>query len=73
MLEFEKMNGQWIGTYGGTSNGEIILELDDAGEHYKDEGIAYLYDNNKDIPVVVAIIKTENKEKKILRLDVYRW
>ena len=35
-----KVHGQWIGTYTGTSEGTIILNIDECDAAY--EGVAYL-------------------------------
>jgi hypothetical protein len=42
------MNGQWIGLYGGTNTGRLIVELDDIGRHY--EGYAYAHDDIPSLP-----------------------
>lgn len=46
------MNGQWRGEYSGTNKGHIVLDLDDAGEHY--DGSAAALDYNSELPPTVA-------------------
>lgn len=53
------MNGQWIGKYAGSNSGEIIVNLDEMSDHYK--GVAFLKDENKQLPLIVAILKTNDK------------
>ncbi len=55
------MNGQWTGLYSGSNKGSITVNLDDMGGYY--EGIAYLIDQNPQLPTVAAILKTPNKAK----------
>ena len=38
------MNGYWVGPYGGSNVGRLVLEVDDMGNHF--EGCAYAYDND---------------------------
>lgn len=38
------MRGQWLGGFSGTNNGNLIIEVDDAGRHY--EGTAYVVDQS---------------------------
>jgi len=53
------MNGQWKGNYAGTNTGEMIVDLDDHGNHF--EGYAYSYPDNKSLPETYVHIKTVNK------------
>jgi hypothetical protein len=52
------MNGQWIGTFDG---GRIVVNIDEIGDHY--EGVAYLIENQKDLPQSVAFFGTTIKDK----------
>lgn len=54
------MNGVWHGSYKGSNSGEIVLEIDDLGDHF--EGCAYAYDSNPTLPNTFAYIRTSNKE-----------
>jgi hypothetical protein len=38
------MNGYWYGSYNGTNKGQMVVELDDSGDHFS--GCAYLYDDD---------------------------
>ena len=53
------MNGHWYGSYEGTNTGEMVIELDDAGDHFC--GHAYVYENDR--PGTWAAIRTKNKER----------
>ena len=55
------MNGQWMGQYTGSSPGSIIVNLDDMGDHY--EGSAFLINTDKQLPGVVAVLKTNDKTR----------
>jgi len=46
------MNGQWIGRYTGTNQGWLVVDLDDAGDHY--DGSASVLDSNSQLPPVYA-------------------
>ncbi len=56
------MKGQWVGSYMGTNNGQIVVNLDELENHF--EGVAYLFDSQMDLPATVATIKTPNKASK---------
>ena len=53
------MNGQWMGKYTGTSEGRLMINMDDRGSHF--EGVAYLEPSEKGIPWTGADLKTANK------------
>ena len=55
------MNGQWLGEVTGTNPGTIMVNFDDMGDHY--QGIAFLIDNNGQLPIVVAFLKTTDKAR----------
>src|SRR5882762_9217961 len=57
-----QMNGQWIGVYTGSSQGSIIVNVDDRGAFY--QGVAYLHDGNPALPGIAASFKTANKERR---------
>lgn len=54
------MKGQWIGRYEGTNNGLAVLDLDE--EDYCYRGHVYAFEDNPDIPSIVAEIVTPNKQ-----------
>ncbi len=54
------MNGQWIGRYTGSSEGMVIVNIDDRGTYY--EGVAYLHEDDLAIPGTAASFKTRNKD-----------
>ena len=56
------MKGQWIGSYGGSVDGSIIVNIDETISCY--QIIAYIRPNNLKLPVSVAYIQTENKSLK---------
>lgn len=61
------MNGQWIGTYSGTNNGSLIVELDDAGGGY--EGSFIAIDQNPALPRVRGdFIAPKNSKEFRLRI-----
>lgn len=53
------MNGQWIGRTDGTNPGVCVLELDDQGECL--DGVGYLFDDNPQMPSVMAFLRTHDK------------
>lgn len=57
------MNGNWYGPYAGTNSGQIVVEIDDRGDHF--EGCAYAYDSNWILPSTFAVIKTLDKKDQI--------
>jgi len=54
------MNGQWMGSYSGSNNGILVVDLDDMGSHF--EGYAYAYDDNSSLPSTYVQIKTTGKK-----------
>lgn len=42
------MQGQWIGLYGGSNSGQILVDSDRVGDHY--EGYAYVWDSKPGAP-----------------------
>jgi hypothetical protein len=57
------MKGYWSGSYTGTNSGQIVVEVDDMGDHF--EGCAYAYDSTAGMPSVFASIRTINKQTPI--------
>ena len=53
------MNGQWIGTYSGSSAGTIIANIDERPLNY--EGVVYLLEKDQAIPSSAARFKTADK------------
>jgi hypothetical protein len=60
--ELGMMNGQWIGSYTGSSSGELVVNIDERFDHY--EGIAYLTESNSQLPNTLAHFKTNSKDKE---------
>jgi hypothetical protein len=60
------MSGQWYGFYEGSNTGEMVVELDDVGDHFY--GYAYLYENDHTKPATWAEIRERaapcEKEKR---------
>lgn len=56
------MIGQWIGTYEGSVNGNLMVNIDAVGDHY--EAVAYINPSTKSIPASVAYLSTKNKRLK---------
>jgi hypothetical protein len=56
------MNGTWHGTYSGTNTGQIVVEIDDVGDHFR--GCAYAYDNNPALPRTFAVVNAADKSNK---------
>jgi len=57
------MNGQWIGRYTGSSQGTIIVNVDDRGAFY--QGVAYLHDGDPALPGIAASFRTPNKARNL--------
>jgi len=60
------MKGQWIGTYQGSVEGKIMVNIDEVEDHY--EVVAYINPTEKGIPSSVAYLATDNKrlEQKVV-------
>ena len=56
------MNGTWQGKYTGTNSGQIVVELDDMGDHFR--GFAYAYDDYAGLPSTFAVVKTPDKKSR---------
>src|SRR5665811_999338 len=55
-----KMNGQWLGTFSGSTAGSIIVNIDERPEYY--EGAANLIEDDRVLPDSVVSFRTTNKE-----------
>jgi hypothetical protein len=53
------MNGQWTGSYEGTSSGTIIVNIDDRGTYY--QGVAYLLESDQTLPGSATFFRTPDK------------
>jgi hypothetical protein len=58
----EPMNGTWRGAYSGRNTGEIVVEIDDVGDHFR--GCVYAYDSNAALPSTFAAVNTADKSNK---------
>lgn len=52
------MRGQWLGSYKGSVDGKIMINIDEVGDHF--EGLAYLNPLTSDVPASVAYLSTPN-------------
>ncbi len=59
---FWRSERQWVGTYSGTSPGNIIVNIDEREANYR--GVAYLLDEDNSHPGSAAFFSTPNKEGK---------
>jgi hypothetical protein len=55
------MNGQWIGRYHGSSVGLIVVNIEERRANY--QGVAYLNEDNKNLPSVAAFFRTRDKNR----------
>lgn len=56
------MNGQWIGRFGGTTSGQIILNVDDCGDWY--QGTAFLLQDDNRIANSLVGFSTITKKNE---------
>jgi FRG domain len=57
----DKMNGQWFGNYTGSTDGMIIMNVDERENKY--QGVAYLLPNDyNNLPGTAAFFETANKD-----------
>lgn len=54
------MRGQWLGSYSGSAEGNVMINIDEVDDHF--EGVAYIYPSVKTIPASVAYFDTLNKD-----------
>ena len=57
------MNGQWEGTYTGTTEGKLVINVDERAEHYV--GAAFIFPFNPELPQLVAPFITTNKNNPL--------
>jgi hypothetical protein len=55
------MNGQWIGDYVGTNQGNLVLDLDEVGDRY--EGSALSLESNPSLPPTLAVLNVPKGQK----------
>jgi hypothetical protein len=53
------MKGQWIGSYTGSSQGVIVVNIDERPFNYK--GVAYLNEADRNIPTTAIAFRTQDK------------
>jgi len=53
------LNGQWVGTYAGSSQGTIIVNVDERESDYR--GVAYLFSDDSRLPGTAVFFTTPNK------------
>lgn len=53
------MRGQWIGKYAGSTDGTLILNIDETPESFV--GLAYVRPTDKSLPASAAYFKTDDK------------
>ena len=63
MATKDGLAGQWLGSYEGTTTGQVILNIDEVATHY--EGLACLSDSQSSNPGSIVEIKTENKNPEL--------
>jgi hypothetical protein len=54
------MNGQWIGKFSGSNNGEMTVNVDDRGSYF--QGVAYVNDLDANLPGIVAAFRTKDRD-----------
>jgi hypothetical protein len=63
------MQGQWIGEFKGSNNGQITVDCDRVGNHY--DGYAFVADSQRTAPSsFVGFVSRDLSSKFTLRLDV---
>lgn len=66
-----KMNGQWVGSFTGESEGSIVVDVDERESNY--QGTAYLLEGNGTLPSSLVFFRTPNKEAECsFRTDLIR-
>ena len=53
------MRGQWIGRYTGSSEGTIIVNVDERPAYF--QGVAYLHEHDTSIPSTASFFRTKDK------------
>ncbi len=62
ILTIRAMNGQWIGTFSGTTVGSIVVNIDERRDYY--EGTAVLIEGDTTLPDSFVSFQTANKDSK---------
>jgi len=72
MSEPDGLNGQWVGTYAGSTTGTIVINIDEQPQNCVGE--AFLVDDNRTAPALVAFFTTPKKENQFhFRTDLINW
>ena len=53
------LSGQWVGKYSGSNFGSLVIDIDDAGDHYR--GVACVWDENPQLPSSLVRFQTSSK------------
>ncbi len=53
------MNGQWYGNFTGSSQGFIVINIDEMADHF--EGEVALFDYNSELPNIAIFFETMSK------------
>lgn len=56
------LNGQWLGAYAGSSQGTIVVNIDEGEANY--QGVAYLSNDDPKLPGTAVSFTTPNKNRK---------
>ncbi len=56
------MKGQWIGSYEGTTQGTIVVNVDDRGRYF--QGVAHLFEADSRFPHSLAFFRTADKAEQ---------
>jgi hypothetical protein len=57
------MKGQWIGSYDGSTAGDITINVDELEEFF--QGVAYLHANDSTLPSTATFFSTPNKNSPV--------
>jgi hypothetical protein len=56
------VQGQWIGAYSGSSEGQIVVNVDEMPSNFR--GVAYLFPNEAaGLPLHAGFFETQSKDK----------
>ena len=64
MSSSDGLNGQWIGTYGGSSQGTIMVNVDERNSNY--QGVAYLFSDDIRLPGTAVAFRTQDKSRELV-------
>ncbi len=56
------MKGQWIGTYQGSAEGKLMVNIDEIDDRF--ECVAYVNPSERGLPISVAYFSADNKKSK---------